>query len=129
VSRRKAKSGKLSVFKGREARLNRAIFHTLALKGPQTIYDIHKEVKHQKGTRQMRYASINKRVRNLEEQGYLSKVGTRKTKAGSRALIYELDAKGYLAILINSLDLNKFLGLVDETTASTILGDILAATS
>ena len=45
----KRKSGRLQVFKGREAKLNRAIFQILALKGPLIIYDIHKEVKVQKG--------------------------------------------------------------------------------
>jgi len=52
VSKRKAKSGKLSVFKGQEARLNKAIFHILALKNPLTIYDIHKEAKTQRRLRQ-----------------------------------------------------------------------------
>jgi predicted transcriptional regulator len=128
VSRRKAKSEKLSVFKGHEARLNQAIFHILALKGPQTIYDIHKEVKAQRGLRQTRYASVNKRVRVLEESGYIKKIGIKKTKAGFEASIYELNVKGYLAILLNQINLDDFFKRVDDATASTILGAITGTT-
>ncbi|HKZ94762.1 MAG TPA: hypothetical protein VJ249_09330 [Candidatus Bathyarchaeia archaeon] len=34
---------KLQVFKGREAKLNKAIFHTPVLQDPQATYDICKE--------------------------------------------------------------------------------------
>jgi hypothetical protein len=125
VSRRKAKSGKISVFKGREARLNKAIFHILALKDPLTIYGIHKEAKAQRGLRQTRYASVNKRVRFLEESGYIKKMGIRKTKAGFQASIYELTTKAYLAILLNSISLNELLLKVDEATAQTVLAAFL----
>jgi DNA-binding MarR family transcriptional regulator len=74
VAKGKRESGRISVFKGRQAKLNKAIFHILALKGPLTIYDIHKEVKAQRGFRQTRYANVNKRVRALEESGYINKI-------------------------------------------------------
>jgi DNA-binding Lrp family transcriptional regulator len=128
VSKGKAKSGRISVFKGHEARLNQAIFHVLALKGPQTIYDIHKEVKAQRGLRQTRYASVNKRVRFLEESGYIKKIGIKKTKAGFEASIYELNVKGYLAISLNQINLDDFLKRVDDAAASTILGAITGTT-
>lgn len=128
MSRRKEKSGRISVFKGHEARLNQAIFHILALKGPLTIYDIHKEVKAQRGLRNTRYASVNKRVRVLEESGNIKKIGIKKTKAGFEASIYELNVKGYLAILLNQINLDDFLKRVDDATASTILGAITGTT-
>jgi predicted transcriptional regulator len=121
---REGKSGRLSVFKGREAKLNRAIFHILALKGPLTIYDIHKEVKARRELRHTRYASVNKRVRSLEEYGFVKKIGVKKTKAGFEASIYELTARAYLAILLNSVNLEELVMLVDEATASTILAAI-----
>jgi len=127
VERSKRNCGRISVFKGREARLNFAVFHILALKGPQTIYDIHKEVKAQRGLRQTRYASVNKRVRLLEESGYIKKIGVKKTKAGFEASIYELSARAYLAILLNSINLEDSLMRVDEATASTILGVLISA--
>jgi hypothetical protein len=124
----KPKNAKLSVFKGHEAKLNRAIFHILALKGPLTIYDMHKEAKAQRGLRHIRYASVNKRVRALEESGYINKMGIKRTKAGFEASIYELNVKGYLAILLNLINLDDFLKRVDDAAASTILGAITGTT-
>ena len=121
VARRKRKTGRISVFKGREAKLNRAIFHVLALKGPLTIYDIHKEVKARRGLRRTRYATVNKRVRSLEKLRYVKRIGAKKTKAGFEASIYELTARTYLAILLNSINLEDLLKRVDEATASAIL--------
>ena len=128
MARRKRKTGRISVFKGREAKLNRAIFHVLAAKGPLTIYDIHKMVITRRGLRHVRYASVNKRVRPLEESGYIKKTGVKKTKAGFEAHIYELTARAYLAILINSINLDELVMRVDEATASAILGVIRAST-
>jgi len=124
VERSKRNCGRISVFKGREAKLNYAVFHILALKGPQTIYDIHKELKAQKGLRYIRYATVNKRVRLLKESGYINKIGVKKTKAGFEASIYELTARSYLAILLNSINLDKLVKRVDEATASMILAAI-----
>jgi DNA-binding Lrp family transcriptional regulator len=125
VAKGKRECGRLSVFKGHEARLNKAIFHILALKGPLTIYDIHKEVKVQRGLRQTRYANVNKRVRALEESGYIEKIGVKKTKAGFQASTYLLTTKSYLAIVLNSIDKEQLLNRVDEDAAKSMLGIIL----
>jgi len=128
VAKRKDKTGRISVFKGREAKLNRAIFQILALKGPLTIYDIHKEVKVRRGLRRTRYATVNKRVRSLEESGYIKKIGVKKTKAGFKASIYELTARAYLVILLNSINLNELVMRADEVTASAILATVIYTT-
>jgi len=125
VPRRKRKTGRISVFKGREARLNRAIFQVLALKGPHTIYDIHKTVKTRKRLRHARYATVNKRVRSLQESGFIKKIGVKKTKAGFKASTYELAARAYLALLLNSISLEDLFARVNETSASTILGILI----
>lgn len=127
MERGKRKSRKLAVFKGREANLNYAIFRILALRGPLTIYDIHKEVKNRKRLRHLRYATVNKRVRSLKESGYIKKTGVKKTKAGFQASIYQLSARAYLAILFNSIKLDELVMRVDETTAQTILATITYA--
>ena len=116
------------MFKGREAKLNRAIFQTLAIKSPQTIYNIHKQVTKYRGLRHTRYASVNKRIRFLEESGYIKKIGIKKTKAGFEASIYELNVKGYLAIFLNQINLDDFLKRVDDAAALTILGAITGTT-
>jgi DNA-binding PadR family transcriptional regulator len=128
VARREGNRGRISIFKGREAKLNRAIFHVLALKGPLIIYDIFKEVKTRRRLRRTRYASVNKRVRLLEKSGYIKKIGVKRTKAGFKASIYELSAKAYLAILLDSIHLEDLLMQVDEATASAILAEITYTT-
>jgi DNA-binding MarR family transcriptional regulator len=127
VPRRRRTDGKISVFKGRKAKLNHAIFQALALKGPQTIYGIHKIVKTQRKLRHIRYASVNKRVRSLEESGYVKKIGAKKTKSGFEANMYELTARAYLATLLNSLNLNQLIKQTEETAATIILSDIIFA--
>jgi len=127
VARLKGKGGRISVFKGREAKLNYTLFHILALKGPQTIYDIHKEVKTQRKLKHVRYATVNKRLRALEKSGYLKKTGLKKTKAGFKASIYELTTRAYLVILLNSINLDELVMRPEEATASAILGDIMRA--
>ena len=129
MPRRKRKTGRISVFKGRKAKLNHAIFRILAVKGPLTIYDIHKTVKTQRRLKHVRYASVNKRVRSLEETGYIKKIGVKKTKTGSQAIIYELTARAYLAILFDSIKLDKVVMQVDEVAALVILGDIISASA
>jgi len=129
VSRRKHPHVRLSVFKGREAKLNKAIFQTLAHKARQTAYDIYKELRKQHKLKHVRYATVNKRVRILEETGYINKTGKKKTKAGFEASTYELTAKTYLAILLDSINLEDILKLVNEATAQAILSDILLASN
>jgi len=130
VAKGKDKSrGRLSVFKGREARLNKAIFHILALREPLAIYDVHKEVKVQRGFRYTCYASVNKRVRLLEESGYIREAGFRKTKAASKAIVYTLTERAYLAILFDSINLEVLLARIEDHMASSILAEILDAIS
>ena len=118
---------KLQVFKGREAKLNKAIFTILAHKDPQTIYDIHKQVKVQRGLKYTRYATVNKRVRFLEELRYVDQAGIRKTKAGFEATVYTLTDKAYLAMLLDSISLEDLLVELDDVTAITILAEIAKA--
>ena len=125
MSRRKAKSGRLSVFKGREARLNKAIFHILALKSPQTIYEVSKEVKAQRGLKHTKYTNINRRVKVLEEYGYIKKVGTRKTQAGFQASLYQLTVRAYLAILFNRVNLDNLIQKANEESILAILAAII----
>jgi hypothetical protein len=125
VERSKRNCGRISVFKGREAKLNFAIFHILALKGPLTIYDIHKEVKAQRGLKYTKYANINRRVRDLEPR-YLEKVGIRKTRAGFTAALYQIATRGYLAIMLDYLDEDDFVRKADEETIATTLAALIS---
>jgi len=125
VPKGKDKSGRLSVFKGREARLNRAIFHTLALKSPQITYDIHKEIKAQNGLKHTKYTNVLRRIKALEESGYLERAGSRKTLRGSEVVLYKLTSKTYLALLLNRINLDSFIQTADEDTIITTLAALM----
>ena len=116
---------KLQVFKGREAKLNKAIIHILAVKGPLITYDIHKEVKAQKGLKHTKYTNVLRRIRALEELGYMEKAGTRKTLPGSERTLYKLSSKTYLALLLNKINLDSFIQTADEDTIIAMLAAII----
>jgi len=124
----KPKNTKLSVFKGREAKLNRAIFQSLALKGAQTIYDIHKHVRTFRGMKYTYYGNVNKRVRVLQQLGYVKEANIKSTKAGFEATEYELTTKAYLALMLDSTNLEDLLTRMDEDVASEILAAIARLT-
>ena len=124
MPKHKKRHGSLSVFKGRETKLNKAIFHTLALKGPQTIYAMHKIVRRRRELKHVRYASVNKRIRALEGTDYIRKSGVKRTLAGFEASIYDLTSKAYLAVLLDSIKLDDMLTQIDEATAQSILAAI-----
>lgn len=121
MGRNKTPQTRLSVFKGREAKLNKAIFQTLAQKGPQTIYDIHKRLRTMRGLRYTHYGNVNKRVRELENLGYLKEGGVKTTKAGFEATEYELTARAYLALMLDSIRLEDWLNQMNEDIALEIL--------
>ena len=121
MARRKGKSGRISVFKGRETKLNRAIFQILALIGPLAIYDICKEVRKQERLKHTKYAVVNRRVRILEESRYLGEAGTRKTRAGFTVSLYQLTLRGYLALMLYGISLDKFIQEADETSMLNIV--------
>lgn len=52
------------MFKGREARLNHAIFQTLAKNDSLTIYEAHKQIKSLRGFRHTKYTNVSHRVRS-----------------------------------------------------------------
>lgn len=121
----KPKAGaKLSVFKGREAKLNRAIFQTLSQKGPTTIYDTYKQIKTIRLLKYTKYASVNKRMRILGEQGYVKRVGIRKTKAGFGAVLYELTMQAYLFLLLSVVSPDDLIVGLDEAATYTFLASI-----
>ena len=126
MERSKRNCGRISVFKGREAKLNKAIFHILALKGPLTIYEVCKEVKTQKGLKHTKYTNVNRRIRALEQSGYLEKIGTRRTQAGLQAAIYQVSFKGYLALRLKEIDIEELLQ-VDAATIISLLGNLFSS--
>ena len=121
----KPKNTRLSVFRGREAKLNKAIFHILALKGPLITYDVHKEVKAHRGLKHTKSTNVLRRIKALEESGYLESAGTRKTLPGYERILYKLSSKTYLALLLNKINLDSFIQTADEDTITAMLAAII----
>lgn len=113
---------RLSVFKGRTRQLTKAIFWTLARRGPSTAYDIYKEVRKRRRLGHTRYPVVNHRVRMLEELGYVEKIGARRTKVGFKASLYQLKSKAYLAIILDQINLDDFIEEANEAEVLTALG-------
>jgi hypothetical protein len=124
MARKKAKASELSVFKGREARLNRAIFKILALKGPQSTNSLYKNVKKLRGFSRKHYGNVNKRVRALEELGYVKAADIQNLKGRTQAVVYELETKAYLALFLDTISLETMLNRANEETATKILATI-----
>lgn len=125
MARKKSKCTELSVFKGREAKLNRAIFKTIIAKGPQTIYDIHKHVIKTQALNHTRYANVNLRVRALQEAGYLMKTGLKRTKSGFNTILFDVTNKAYLALVWSTLNSEDLFSQLDEARTLTLLSVLL----
>jgi hypothetical protein len=72
---------------------------------------------------------VNKRIRILEKLGYISQAAVKETKAGFKAYVYELGSRAYLALLLNSINLDELLIEADEFKAQGILMAVIDAWS
>jgi len=100
---------RIRIFKGREARLNKAIFWVLAKQGSLTIYEVWLKLRALRDFSYIRYHIVNRRVRALEELGYIEKSGERRTKTGFAAKLYQLTARAYLALVLGGINLDEFI--------------------
>ena len=113
---------KLSIFKGREAALNRAIFKILD-KEPKSIVEVQKLLSKQKNLHGTYYASVSKRIHCLVQAGYLVPV----SQSGLKAMLYKLHAKSYLAIFMDKKSPEDLLKIVNDKNATIILSDLIQA--
>jgi DNA-binding PadR family transcriptional regulator len=116
---------RISIFKGREARLNKAIFWILAQQEPLTTYDIWRKLRTQRDFAYIRYHIVNRRVRALDNRGYIEKSGEKKTKTGFKTKIYKLTVRAYLAILLSRITLDDFTEKAPENMVITTLSAII----
>jgi len=120
---------RISIFKGREARLNKVIFWILAKQGSLTIYEIWLKLRALRDFSYIRYHIVNRRVRALEELGYIEKSGERRTKTGFAAKLYQLTARAYLALLLDGINLDEFIEKAPYDSIVTAISAIMSARS
>ena len=109
MPKQKPSTIKLQVFKGREAKLNKTIFHILVYKGPHTVTALLKEIRKQRGQQDTRDSVLRRRLEALEKQDYLMKVGTVKTRWGYDTPILGLTPRAELALFLAKTDLERFV--------------------
>ena len=88
-------------FVGRGAPLSRGIFYVLGLKQPLTTRQIGKNVINIPYFKDTSYSTVNKKVRNLEKQGYLKKTQTYQ-RVGGLTNYYELTPRANLKTVLDS---------------------------
>jgi DNA-binding PadR family transcriptional regulator len=124
VPERNQAAEKISVFKGKQAALNLAIFGALS-KTPLVIYDITKQVKEKREFYRLKPSIVGRRVRDLVNQGYLEIAGSRDTQPGIQATLYQLTTKAKVALYYNSVSRDKFLEEADEQTLAAELNILM----
>lgn len=55
------------------------------------------------------YSVLIRRVKALQESDYLMKVGERKTRLGSETALYQLTPRAELAMVLDQINLDKFI--------------------
>ena len=126
MARKKPKSTELKVFSGREASRNLAIFEILANSDPQTIPQLQKQICKRKGLSGTYYASISKRLRCLEETGYIKQA--KPAPEGAKAATYELRIKAYLATFLKHNSMEDLLSQITDAQAAMLLLALINAT-
>jgi len=124
VPTRNSETVRLSVFNGREARLNRAVIQAFKTEEPQTTRQLHQKIIQIKELKHTNYSTVNKRVRSLEQSGYLRKASV-KQRPGGYTNYYELRPKAYLAKFLDSNTIEYLFEKVSDESALAILGVLI----
>jgi hypothetical protein len=122
--------GKISIFIGRGAVRNLAIFHILVAAGPLSIGDIQRRLNKISGLEVTYYASLNKRVHALVRGGYIGEVTPAADKAfGFKVCRYEVRTKFYLAYYLKGKTPDEILSRLNDLNATAILSELINAYS
>jgi DNA-binding PadR family transcriptional regulator len=112
---------KLSLFKGREARLNRIILLILGRECCLNIWQVYKRIRETRGFRHTRYHVINRRIRDLEQEGFIEVTMVRVTPQGQKVKFYQPTTKTHLAFLLNAINLDQLIQSANNTDIITLL--------
>jgi tRNA U38,U39,U40 pseudouridine synthase TruA len=108
VSGKRGKGIDLPVFRGTKAKLNRAIFEVLRVK-KLSSYNTYLEIRRMKGHRHYKYQVIDRRLKRLYDERWISKNGTKKTQPGTDSPLYELSLRGQTALEMGKTSRSRFL--------------------
>ncbi len=122
----KSKGIVVDPFVGRGAPLNRAIIYVLGLKQPQTTRQISKSVSSIPEFKDTSTSTVNKRVRDLETGGYLTKVQVTQ-RLGGITNYYQLTPNADLSQHLDTHTANELFTGINPDDAKKILEDIKKA--
>ena len=83
--------------------MNEQIIRYVSTTGPSLIYSI-KQALSARSEIAIHYPTVNRRVHDLSDRGYLKKDGTRQVKSGVEAALYSTTIRGDFAALATSLN-------------------------
>lgn len=116
---KRSRCTELAVLKGRQADLTLAILQILS-KEALVKYDVHKKILCQ-GFKETHYGTIKKKMKLLEETGYLKQAGLRKTQPGNEGILYESTFKALAALKLGVTNLDNLFDYIDEVSAMELL--------
>jgi DNA-binding PadR family transcriptional regulator len=117
---------RLSVFKGREARLNRIILLILGRECCLNIWQVYKRVRETRGFRHTRYHVINRRIRDLEQEGFIEVTMVKETPQDKKVKFYQPTTKTHLAFLLDAINLDQLIQSANNTDTITLLAALSA---
>jgi predicted transcriptional regulator len=127
VQKDKDESFKLSIFKGREAKLNRAIINVFESEEKKSTRQIYKKIIQNKELKNTNYSTVNKRIRNLEKTGFLKKTLTQK-RSGGITNYYQLQTKSLLAKFLDDHNAKDLFENISDESAIEILNVLIKTT-
>jgi|GEM_PF-1155491 len=113
LTKAKPQGTKLQVFSGKEANLNHLIL-LLIEKEALIPYDVWLLVRVVKNFRHTPYKSICRRVRILDQQGWIVKKGERPTRPRGTANLYGITLKAQAVLRIAEKPMDEFLESASE---------------
>jgi len=119
---------KLSLFKGREARLNKIILLILCRECRLNVWQVYKRVRENRGFRHFRYHVINRRIRDLEQEGFIEVTMVKETPQGQKIKYYQPTTKTYLAFLLDTINLDQLIQSANNTDIITLLAALTGIT-
>lgn len=122
----KSKGIVVDPFIGRGAPLNRAIIYVLDLKQPQTTRQISKSINSIPQFKNTSTSTVNKRVRDLETGGYLTKVQVTQ-RVGGITNYYQLTPNAELSQYLDTHTANELFTGINPEDATKILADLKKA--
>lgn len=122
MTRKRGASVELSVFSGREAKLNRVIFLVLNTKNPLTSYDVYLGLRRIKGFRNVKHQSVDRRMKALCAQRWIITCGIRPAKAHFLSPLYTLSIRAKVVLALNKTNLNIFIQVANESDLEIVIG-------